>query len=34
MADAPVRFTIHKLVCDIGLGAEFASGQQDLCLVR
>lgn len=34
IAGAPVRFTIHDLVCDIGLGADFAAHHPERTLVR
>ena len=34
LAGAPVRFTIHELVCDIGFGSEFASYHPERTLVR
>lgn len=32
--DAPVRFTIHELICDIGFGPDFAARHPERCLVR
>ena len=34
ITDAPVRFTIHDLVCDIGLGSDFAARHPERTIVR
>ena len=34
IADAPVRFTIHDLVCDVGFGADFAARHPERTIVR